>query len=202
MQNLGEDANGLSGAGNHVVAVQLGNVIHRDTLRAGGLALVLVGAVTEAEGIHLAHHGEHTLVLLGLALGKKVEVSSLGGGEEHGGAVLAAGHAGTTAHACGGVESGVGRLLAHGHVVGVGSRTGADVHETAGSDDVVQSGTVYHEVAQQREGLGAEGFNPDGVAILELTHVELAGGHLLAAVRHTVDGEGKFWRVVWLEKMK
>ena len=46
-QALGEHTHGLGGAGNHVVAVKLGNVIHGNALRAGGLALVQVGAVAE-----------------------------------------------------------------------------------------------------------------------------------------------------------
>ena len=185
----GEDAYGLGSASDHVIAVELGDVVYADTLGTSGLALVEVGAVTEAQSVHLAYHGEHALVLLGLALGQKIKVSSLGGGEEHGGAVLAAGHTGTTADACSGVESGVGRLLANGHVVGVGGGAGAHVHKAAGSDNLVQSSTVYHEVAQQRESSGTEGLNPDGVAILKLAHVQLAGRYLFAAVGYAVDGE-------------
>ena len=185
----GEHADGLGGAGDHVVAVELGDVVHGDTFRASGFALILVGAVAEAEGVHLTHHGEHALVLLRVALRQQIEVRSLGGGEEHGGAVFAAGHASAATDACGCVESGIRRLLAHGHIVGVRRRAGTNIHKAAGGDDLVQSRAIDNEIAQQRESLGAERFNPDRVAILELAHVQLAGRHLLAAVGHTVDGE-------------
>ena len=59
----GEHDDGLGGTDDHVVAVELGDVIHGDTLRASGFALVLVWAVTEAEGTHLTHHSKHALVL-------------------------------------------------------------------------------------------------------------------------------------------
>ena len=186
----GEDTESLGSASDHVVAVELGNVVYADTLRASGFALVKVGAVAETEGVHLAHHGKNALVLFGMALGQQIEVSSLGRGEEHGSAVLAAGYASTTADASSGVESGVGCLLADGRVVSVRSSTGANVHKTAGGDDGVQSGTVYHQVTQQRESSSAEGLNPNGVAVLELAHVQLAGSYLLAAMGNTIDGEG------------
>ena len=185
----GEHTDGLGGAGDHVVAVELGDIVHGDTLRASRLALVLVGAVAEAEGIHLTHHSEHTLVLLRVALGQQIEVRRLGGGEEHGGAVLAAGHASAATNARGGIESGIRRLLAHGHIVGVRRSPGTDIHKAAGGDNLVQRRAIDNEVAQQWEGFGTEGLNPDRIAVLELAHVQLAGRHLLAAVGHTVDGE-------------
>lgn len=187
---LREYAESLGSASDHIVAVELGDVVYADTLGASGLALVKVGAVAEAEGIHLAHHGKNALVLLGVALGQQIKVSSLGRGEEHGSAVFAAGHASTTTNAGSGIKSGVCRFLAYGHIVGVGGSTGAHVHKAAGGDDVVQRGAVYHQVAQQREGRGTEGLDPDGVAILKLAHVQLAGCYLFAAMGHTVDGEG------------
>ena len=186
----GEDTESLGSASDHVVAVELGNVVYADTLRASGFALVKVGAVAETEGVHLAHHGKNALVLFGVALRHQIQVSSLSRGEEHSSAVLAAGYTSTTADAGSGVESGVGCLLTDGRVVSVRSSTGAYVHKTAGGDDGVQSGTVYHQVTQQRESSSAEGLNPNGVAVLELAHVQLAGSYLLAAMGYTIDGEG------------
>ena len=39
----GEHDDGLGGTDDHVVAVELGDVVHGDTIRASGFALVLVG---------------------------------------------------------------------------------------------------------------------------------------------------------------
>jgi L-alanine-DL-glutamate epimerase-like enolase superfamily enzyme len=66
-----------------VIAVEAGDVIDADFLRAGGFALVLVGAVAESFGIHLADHGEHSLVAFRLALRQVAEVGNLGGHEQH-----------------------------------------------------------------------------------------------------------------------
>ena len=74
--------------------------------------------------------------------------------------------------------------------IGIGNATrgGADV--TSRLDDLVESGAVHHQVADDGEGLGAPRLNPDVVAILELAHVELAGGDaVVVAMGSAVDVE-------------
>ena len=55
---------GVGHGGAEVFAVHLGDVIHGDTLRAGGLAFVKVRAVAEAFLVHLGDHGKHALLRL------------------------------------------------------------------------------------------------------------------------------------------
>src|ERR1035437_7826733 len=61
--------------GDAVVAVHAGDVFHADFLRAGGFALVLVGAIAESFGVHLSDHGEHAFVAFRLALREQGEVA-------------------------------------------------------------------------------------------------------------------------------
>ena len=53
------------------VAVQLGDGLQRDALRAHRGAFADVGAVAEAQLVHLGDHVEHARVALGLALGQQ-----------------------------------------------------------------------------------------------------------------------------------
>ena len=55
---------GVGHSGAEVFAVHLGDVIHGDTLRAGGLAFVKVRASCAILLVHLGDHGEHTLLRL------------------------------------------------------------------------------------------------------------------------------------------
>lgn len=174
-----------------VVAVELGDPADADFFRAGGLALVLIRAVAEAFFVHLADHAKGAAVFLGLALGQEIELTSLGGDEEHGAGVFARGHAGPAADAGGGIHGGIRHFLADGESVRILRRASADGDETTGLLDTVEGGTVHHEVLQHGESAGAEGLDPDGVARAELTHVELTGGGgLLRAVWDTIDLHG------------
>ena len=66
------------------------------------------------------------------------------------------------------------------------ARGGADVATCL--DDFVEGGTVHHEVAYDRERFGAPGLNPDVVSIMELAHVQLAGGDaVVVAMGPAVD---------------
>jgi pyruvate/2-oxoglutarate dehydrogenase complex dihydrolipoamide acyltransferase (E2) component len=47
---------GFLGRGEGVVAIQFGDPANADFFRAGGLALILIGAVAEAFFVHLADH--------------------------------------------------------------------------------------------------------------------------------------------------
>ena len=90
-----------------VVAIQTGDVIDADFLGAGGFALVLVGAVTKALGIHLADHGEDTFLTLRLALRQMPEVGNLRRDEQHRGSILARSNASTATDAGGGIKGGI-----------------------------------------------------------------------------------------------
>src|SRR5690606_29196221 len=159
--------------------VHLGDEIVADELGAGGGALVLVGAVAEAELVHLGDHVEHAAVALGLALREQRELRDLGRDEEHGGGVLAGRDAGAAADAGGGVHGEVGVLLGDGRGVGVLGGTGADADEAAGLLDGVERGAVADEVLDDRAGLGAVGLDGADRAVLEAAHVGLAGGDAL-----------------------
>src|SRR5262245_66212628 len=94
-----------------VIAVQLGDKLHADLLRAGGLALVLVGAVPEPLAVVLGDHREHAVPSLGPALGEAAQVRDLGRDEQHGRRVLARGRASPTADARGRVHGPLPTLL-------------------------------------------------------------------------------------------
>ena len=114
--------------------------------------------------------------------------ASGGLGKEQGGrGIGAGGDAGTAADAGCGVEGAVGIALGDGHGVGVGSSAGVDGDVAARRDDPVEGAAVHHQVSDHREGGGAPRFDGDGVAVLEGTHVELAGGDPGRAVRLAVD---------------
>ena len=178
-------------AGGEVVAVEFRDVLDADFLRADCFALVLIGAVSESLGIHLAHHGEGALVLLDQSLGKVIEVGCFCGNEEHGAGILAGGDAGTATDTGSGVERGIGIGLWNGDGVGIGCRAGADADETTGADDAVERRTVGNEVLDDWEGVSAEGLDVDCFSIGELTHVELtSGGAALFRMGDAIDRHG------------
>ncbi|GAA3420898.1 hypothetical protein GCM10018952_65740 [Streptosporangium vulgare] len=75
-----------------------------------------------------------------------------------------------------------------GDAVRVGGGAGRDGDEAARLDDAVERRAVHDQVLHHREGRGAPRLDGDDRVVLEVTHVQLAGGgrHLLA-VRDTVD---------------
>ena len=184
----------LFGVGNgraEVFAVHLGDVIHSDTFRAGGLAFVKIRAVAESFLVHLGNHGENTLLRFDLALRQVGEMADLRRNKEHRGRVLAGGDTGTTADAGGRVEGAVGISLGNRDRGSFRSGTGVHRNETTGSDNAVESGTVHGAVTDNRECGGAPRFDHDGIAILELAHVKLAGSYrMVRTVRHSVDDQG------------
>ena len=106
-------------AGGEVVAVELGDVVCTDFFRADCFTLEVVGAVSEAFGVHLIDHGDGALVFLDLALGKVVEVGGFRGDEEHRRRVLTGGDTGTAADAGSGIEGRIGICLRNGKSVGI-----------------------------------------------------------------------------------
>ena len=134
------------------LAVQTGDVGNSLVLRTNGLAGTSVGAVTEAELVHLGNHVLHTTGSLYAALGKQGELRYLAGYEEHGRAVLTSGHASATADAGSAVHSLVGILLRNQDSIGILSLTCADGGVATCLDDLIEGIAVYHTVLNHREG--------------------------------------------------
>ena len=117
-------------------------------------------------------------------------MADFGSYKQHGAGILAGCHAGAAADARSRIHGHVSLVFRNRNRVGIWdtARGGADV--TSGLDDFVEGRTIHHEVADDREGLGAPGLDPDVVAILELPHMKLAGGDaVIVAVGTTVDVE-------------
>ena len=172
-------------------AVEASDVAQRYVLGAFGCASTGVGAVAEAEFVHLAYHCACAALAFNLTLGQQCELAYLGRYEEHCGAVLAGSDTCAAADAGGGVHSGVGNGLADGGTVCVGSTAAVEGYVAAGLLNLIESITVDCKVADYGECRRAPGLDGDGVAIVELTHVELAGCDTLhGAVGMAVDIEG------------
>ena len=115
-------------------------------------------------------------------------MAHLGRGEEVGRAVGAGGHACPAPDARRGVEGDVGDRFRDRDLVGLWGRAGVDRDEPAGLDDPVERGTVHHQVPDQREPGGPPGLDRDRRPVLELPHVQLAGGGAgLRTVRLAID---------------
>ena len=169
----------LAEAGFEILAVQTGDVVDGDVLRALHLAGAGVGAVAEAEFVHLGDHGAGAAGGFRLALREQGEGADAGGHEQHGGAVLAGGDAGAATDASGGVHRQFGIIVRDEDSVGILRGAGADGDETAGLENLVKGLTIHDEVLDHREGGGAPRLHGDGGARLEVTHEQLAGGHLV-----------------------
>ncbi len=110
------------------------------------------------------------------------------GYEEHGGSVGAGSNAGAASYAGCCIEGLVGDGFGYGDGIGLGGGAGVDADVAAGLHDAFEGGAVDHEVFDDGKGSGAEGFDPDGIAVLEMAHVELAGGRAgKGAVGFAVD---------------
>ena len=173
------------------LAVQASDVGDGLVLRAHSLAGASVGAVAEAELIHLGNHSLGALGSFGTALRQQGELGDLGADEEHGGTVLTGSYTGTTTDAAGAIHRLVGILLGDEDGIGVLSLTSADGGIATGLDNLVEGGAIDHAVLDDRETGRAPGLHSNGLAILELTHVELAGRGTTQslAVRRAVDIE-------------
>ena len=117
-------------------------------------------------------------------------MADLGTYKQHGAGILTSSHTGTATDARCGIHGHVGFMLRNRNRVGIryAARGGADVASCL--DDLVEGGTVYHKVADDRERLGAPGLNPNVVSIMEFAHVQLAGSDaVVVAMRAAVDIE-------------
>ena len=159
---------------NHLT-VEASDVADGFVLRAHSLAGASVGAVTEAEFVHLGNHVLHAASSLYASLWEQGELADLAGNEEHGRAILTSSYAGATADAAGAVHSLVGILLRDEDGIGILSLTSADGGVTASLDNLIEGTTVDHTVLDNGEGSRAPGLNSDDVAIVEAAHIELTG---------------------------
>ena len=108
--------------------------------------------------------------------------------KQHGAGILAGRHTSTATDARSRIHSHVRFVFWNRDGVGIGDTAccGADVASRL--DDFVKGGAVYHEVADDGESFSAPGLDPDVIAILELTHVELASGNaVVVAVGPTIN---------------
>lgn len=179
----------LLGGSETEVLVEHRNELDRDVLRAGRLAFTNVRASAEALIVMLTNHVECAGGALGLALREESKVNNLRGCEEHAGAVRAGRYAGATADAGGGLECEVGIDLRDGLCVSIRGGTRVDGNVSASLDDAVEGRPVDDKVLEDWESGRTPGFDRDRVAVLEATHVQLAGRGLLGAVRVAVDDE-------------
>ena len=110
--------------------------------------------------------------------------------KQHGTGVFAGGYAGTATDTRCCIHSHIGLVFWNRNRVGIGYASSCGTDVASRLDDFVEGGAVNHQVADDREGLGAPGLNPDVVAIAELAHVELAGGDaIVVAMGSTIDVE-------------
>ena len=173
------------------LAVQAGDVGDGLVLRADSLAGAGVGAVTEAEFVHLGDHVLHTTGSLYATLGKQGELRDLAGYEEHGRTVLTSSDASATADARSAVHSLVGILLRNQDSVGILSLTCANRCVATSLDNLIEGTTVDHTVLDDREGSRTPRLDGDDITIVEAAHIQLTGGSatLGESVRRTIDVE-------------
>lgn len=170
------------------LAVKARDVCYRLVLGALSLASACVGAVAEAQLLHLHYHRLGALCSLGAALRQQSQLADLRAYEEHRRAVLACSHACAAADACGAVHSLVGILLGYEDGVGILRLPCAHGDVAAGLYDLVERSAVNHAVLDYRERSRTPRLNGDDVAVVELAHVQLAcGGSGVRAVRMTVN---------------
>jgi hypothetical protein len=81
-------------------------------------------------------------------------------------------------------------IFADGDGVAIGRLASVHGNVTSSLDDAVKGRAVHHEVFQHGKRLGPEWFDDDGLAVLEMAHVELASGRAVhRAVRLAIDDE-------------
>ena len=172
------------------LAVEASDVGDRLVLRALSLASASVGAVTEAKLLHLSDHCLSTLSSLRTTLRKESELANLRAYEEHCRTVLTCSYAATATDTCSAVHCLVGVFLRDEDGVSVLGLASTNAYITTCLHDFIECRTVDHAVLDNWESSRTPRLNSNNVAIVELTHVELAGcGTLVRSVGMTVDVE-------------
>ena len=154
-------------------------MVDGDSLRALHLAGTGVGAATEAELFHLRDHIPGPSGGLWTALRKQSEGTYPCGHEQHRRAVLTGCHASAATNAGSRVHTLLSILVRDKDVVGILGGTGSDRDESASLKDLVERAAVNDQILDDRETSASERLHGDGSAILEVTHEELAGGHMI-----------------------
>ena len=150
----------------------------------------MVGAVAEALFIVGGDHVQNALIPLRLTLRNLGELIHLSPGEKMGTSVRACRHTGSAADTCGGVHGVVRGVFAHQHRVGIGGRTGVERHVATGLNDAVESGSVNHQVFDNRERVGSERLDGDDITAAEMPHTQsTSGGARQRPVGDAVDNE-------------
>ena len=134
------------------LAVQASDVGDGLVLRADSLTSTSVGAVTEAELVHLGDHVLHSTGSLYATLRKQGKLRNLRRYEEHGRTVLASSDASATADARCAVHSLVSILLRNQDSVGILSLTSTDRGVATSLNDLIEGIAVYHTVLYHGEG--------------------------------------------------
>jgi len=158
------------------VSVELRNHLGADFFGACSLALGEVAAISKTFDIHLVHHSFDAAIALCLALGEVSEVGDFGGHEEHGGAVFAGGDTSAAADASRCIHGLVRFGFGNGQCIGIGCPASVDGDITSCLYNAVQGRTVNDQVTDDRKGLGAPGLHINFIAVVEVAHVQLAGG--------------------------
>lgn len=171
-------------------AVQTRDVAQGDILGAFGSAGACIGAVSEAKLIHLLNHSACATCAFNLTLGQQSELANFRADKQHGRAVLASCHTCAATDTGSRVHSYVGNLFRDWEGVGVLSAAAVERNVAAGLLDFVERVTVNRQVTDYGERSRTPRLDGDSVAVVELTHMELAGGDTLhRPVGMTVDVE-------------
>lgn len=152
---------------------------HGNTLRTLELAGAGVGTVTEAEFVHLGNHSLCTPLGLRTTLRKKSKRADTGSHEKHCRTVLTGSNTSTATNASGCIHTLFSLVVRNEGIVGILSRTGANRNESTCLKDLVKRATVNNEVLDNRESGTAPRLDSDGCTILEMTHKELTGSHVV-----------------------
>ena len=180
----------FSGYSRSIITIELCDVVCGDGLRADRFTFIVVTAVAKTSLVHRFDHPERTAIFFRFSLRELIEMGGLGADKEHGAGILACGHAGAASDAGCRVKCTVGIFLGDRKGIGIRCRAGSNGNETSCLDNPVEGAAVDYEVSYDRERSSAEGFNPDGVTVAEMAHVQLAGSSgLFRSVRNPINCE-------------
>jgi hypothetical protein len=123
----------------------------------------------------------------GLALGQKAQVGDLGGDEEHGAGVLARRYTGATANTSGGIKCFVSYFLRNRYFICVGYTASINRNIPPSLLNSFESGPIYNQVSYYGKSFRAPGLNNNFIAVIEASHMKLAGRGLQRSVRPAID---------------